>query len=165
MTDVIAALHLLANSDAPARTEALASFHDRWKDDALVMDKWFGVQATSSRPDTLEEVRRLLDHPAFSIRNPNKVYALIGGFAGGNPVRFHDRSGAGYRFLADQVLTLDPLNPQVAARMMGQFSRIRRYDPARRALMKAELERIVASPNLSPDVFEVASKSLESAGV
>ena len=106
----------------------------------------------------------LLSHPAFEIRNPNKVYALIGGFAGGNPVRFHDTSGAGYRFLADQVLRLDPMNPQVAARLMGPFSRLRRYDGQRRALMKAELERIAATPGLSPDVFEVASKSLEAAG-
>ncbi|WP_207458334.1 aminopeptidase N [Azospirillum sp. SYSU D00513] len=164
MTDVIAALQFLAGSAAPEREEAIASFYERWKGDALVMDKWFGVQAMSPRADALDRVKELLGHPAFSIRNPNKVYALIGGFAGGNPVRFHDRGGAGYRFLADQVLTLDGLNPQVAARMMGQFSRIRRYDQDRRALMKAELERIVGTPGISPDVFEIASKSLDSAG-
>ncbi|MGY0779248.1 aminopeptidase N [Azospirillum argentinense] len=164
MTDVMAALQFLSNSNAPERDEAIASFYERWKGEALVVDKWFGVQATSHRPDALERVTALLAHPAFEIRNPNKVYALIGGFAGGNPVRFHDTSGAGYRFLADQVLRLDPMNPQVAARMVGPFSRLRRYDATRRALMKAELERIVATPGLSPDVFEVASKSLEAAG-
>ncbi|TWA74219.1 aminopeptidase N [Azospirillum brasilense] len=164
MTDVMAALQFLSNSNAPERDEAIASFYERWKGEALVVDKWFGVQATSHRPDALERVTDLLAHPAFEIRNPNKVYALIGGFAGGNPVRFHDTSGAGYRFLADQVLRLDPMNPQVAARMVGPFSRLRRYDATRRALMKAELERIVATPGLSPDVFEVASKSLEAAG-
>ncbi|MGR0183271.1 aminopeptidase N [Azospirillum aestuarii] len=164
MTDVMAALQFLSNSSAPERDEAVAGFYERWKGDALVVDKWFGVQATSHRPDTLERVTALLAHPAFEIRNPNKVYALIGGFAGGNPVRFHDTSGAGYRFLADQVLRLDPMNPQVAARMVGPFSRLRRYDAPRRALMKAELERIVATPGLSPDVFEVASKSLDAAG-
>jgi aminopeptidase N len=118
----------------------------------------------SHRADTLARVTALLGHPAFEIRNPNKVYALIGGFANGNPVRFHDASGAGYRFLADQVLRLDPMNPQVAARLMGPFSRLRRYDAARQGLMKAELQRIVATPGLSPDVYEVASKSLEAAG-
>ncbi len=164
MTDVMAALQFLSNSNAPERDEAIAAFYERWKGEALVVDKWFGVQATSHRPDALERVTALLAHPAFEIRNPNKVYALIGGFAGGNPVRFHDTSGAGYRFLADQVLRLDPMNPQVAARMVGPFSRLRRYDATRRALMKAELERIVATPGLSPDVFEVASKSLEAAG-
>ncbi|AWJ91368.1 aminopeptidase N (plasmid) [Azospirillum baldaniorum] len=164
MTDVMAALQFLSNSNAPERDEAIAAFYERWKGEALVVDKWFSVQATSHRPDALERVTTLLAHPAFEIRNPNKVYALIGGFAGGNPVRFHDTSGAGYRFLADQVLRLDPMNPQVAARMVGPFSRLRRYDAPRRALMKAELERIVATPGLSPDVFEVASKSLEAAG-
>ncbi|NYZ14316.1 aminopeptidase N [Azospirillum sp. RWY-5-1] len=161
MTDVIAALQLLAGSDAPEREDALAAFYDRWKDDRLVVDKWFNVQATSHRPDTLDRVRALLDHPAFEIRNPNKVYSLIGAFAGGNPVRFHATDGAGYAFLADQVLRIDPMNPQVASRLMGQFSRIRRYDATRQAQMRTQLERIVATPALSPDVFEVASKSLE----
>ncbi|MBP2231568.1 aminopeptidase N [Azospirillum agricola] len=164
MTDVIAALQFLSNAKAAEREEALAGFYERWKGDALVVDKWFSVQAMSHRPDTLERVTALLGHPAFEIRNPNKVYALIGGFANGNPVRFHEAGGAGYGFLADQVLRLDPMNPQVAARLMGPFSRLRRYDAARQALMKAELERIVGTPGLSPDVYEVASKSLDAAG-
>ncbi|PWC34342.1 aminopeptidase N [Azospirillum sp. TSO35-2] len=164
MTDVIAALQFLSNAATPEGDAALADFYERWKGEPLVVDKWFGVQAMSHRPDTLERVTALLGHPAFEIRNPNKVYALIGGFANGNPVRFHDSTGAGYRFLADQVLRLDPMNPQVAARLMGPFSRLRRYDAARQALMKAQLERIVGTPGLSPDVYEVASKSLDAAG-
>ena len=164
MTDAIAALGLLAGSDAPERADALSSFYERWKGEPLVVDKWFMVQATASRPGALEDVTRLLGHPAFEIRNPNKVYSLIGAFAGGNPVRFHEAGGAGYRFLADQVLTLDPMNPQVAARLMRPFSRLRRYDAGRQELMRAELKRIAAQPGLSPDVFEVATKSLEAAG-
>jgi aminopeptidase N len=164
MTDVIAALQFLSNSAAEERAEAIASFYERWKGEALVVDKWFSVQAMSHGPDALERVTELLDHPAFEIRNPNKVYALIGGFANGNPVRFHAVSGAGYRFLADQVLRIDPMNPQVASRLMGPFSRLRRYDAARQGLMKAQLERIVATPGLSADVYEIASKSLAAAG-
>ncbi|ALG73719.1 aminopeptidase N [Azospirillum thiophilum] len=164
MTDEIAALQFLSNAASPEGEAALADFYQRWKGEALVVDKWFGVQAMSNRADALDRVTALLGHPAFEIRNPNKVYALIGGFANGNPVRFHDAGGAGYRFLADQVLRLDPMNPQVASRLMGPFSRLRRYDAARQALMKAQLERIVATPGLSPDVYEVASKSLEAAG-
>ncbi len=164
MTDEIAALQFLSNAASPEGEAALADFYQRWKGEALVVDKWFGVQAMSNRTDALDRVTALLGHPAFEIRNPNKVYALIGGFANGNPVRFHDAGGAGYRFLADQVLRLDPMNPQVASRLMGPFSRLRRYDAARQALMKAQLERIVATPGLSPDVYEVASKSLEAAG-
>ncbi len=164
MTDVIAALQFLSNSPAAERDEAIADFYNRWKGEPLVVDKWFSVQAMSHRADALARVRALLDHPAFEIRNPNKVYALIGGFANGNPVRFHAAGGEGYRFLADQVLRLDPMNPQVASRLMGPFSRLRRYDAARQALMKAELERIVGTPGLSSDVYEIASKSLEAAG-
>ncbi len=163
MTDVIAALQFLAASPAAERADAIAAFYERWKGEPLVVDKWFMVQATAPRADALAVVRGLLDHPAFSIRNPNKVYALIGAFPGGNPVAFHDRGGAGYAFLADQVLRIDPMNPQVAARLMGPFSRLKRYDAERQAQMVAQLQRIIATPGLSPDVFEVASKSLEAA--
>ena len=161
MTDVIAALGLLNDTHLPQRDAALARFYETWKNEPLVVDKWFSIQAMSERPETLAEVRSLLAHPAFEIRNPNKVYALIGGFAGGNAVRFHDRSGAGYEFLADQVLTLNRLNPQVASRMVKLFARWRKYDDQRQALMRAQLERIVGAPDLSPDVFEIASKSLQ----
>ena len=165
MTDSVAALQFLANASAEEeRAQALDAFYRRWSENPLVVDKWLGVLAMSSRPDTLETVKSLLDHPAFNIRNPNKVYALIGSFAKANAVRFHAADGAGYRFLADQVLTLDPMNPQVAARMMGPFSRAARFDKARQALMKAEMQRVAAAAKLSPDVAEVTAKSLAHLG-
>jgi len=160
MTDQLAALALLANSDCPERPALLADFYDRWQQEPLVMDKWFALQATSELPDTLEQVKALLAHPAFSIRNPNKVRALIGAFCHVNQVRFHDASGAGYAFLADRIATLDPLNPQVAARLAGAFTRWRRYDSARQAMMRMQLERIAAVPGLSADVYEIVAKSL-----
>ena len=126
MTDVMAALALLADSEHPAREEVLADFERRWRDDPLVMDKWFAVQAMSSRADTLERVRALMRHPAFSMRNPNRVRALVGSFANANPVRFHAADGSGYAFLREQVLALDPANPQIAARLLRAISRWRR---------------------------------------
>jgi len=160
MTDRMAALALLADREGPERDQALADFHDRYADDAVVIDKWFALQARSSRPDTLARVVQLLDHPAFSLANPNKVRALIGTFASANPLRFHEASGAGYRFLTDRVLALDPINPQVAARLLTPLGRWRRHDEGRQALMRAELRRVLAAPRLSPDVYEIASKSL-----
>ncbi|MCP5298633.1 MAG: aminopeptidase N [Chromatiaceae bacterium] len=160
MTDVMAALALLADGDHPARSEVLADFEQRWRHEPLVMDKWFSVQASSNRVDALDDVRALMDHPAFSIRNPNKVRALIGAFANANPVRFHAGDGSGYRFLQEQVLALDPLNPQIAARLLRSISRWRRYDEARRTQMCGVLEAIIkARP--SKDVYEIASKSLD----
>jgi len=160
MTDTIAALANLANNECPERQAALASFNEKWKDDPLVMDKWLSIQAMSRLSNTLETVKALLRHPAFNIRNPNKVRALIGAFAQGNPVRFHDPSGTGYEFLAMQVIAIDPLNPQIAARLVSAFTLWKRYDEKRRALMKAQLERILKTPALSKDVYEIVSKSL-----
>jgi aminopeptidase N len=160
MTDRLAALTCLASSSMPQREPALAAFYQRYQDDPLVVDKWFTVQAASSRADTLLQVQTLMRHPAFTLKNPNRVRALIGAFAHGNPARFHDSSGAGYRFLADRVLELDPLNPQVAARLVGALSRWRRFDASRQAMMSRELERIQAQPGLSRDVAEIVSKSL-----
>ncbi|MCP1335876.1 aminopeptidase N [Futiania mangrovi] len=160
MTDTMAALATLTNMETPAREEALAAFYDRFKDDELVLDKWFSVQATSWRPDALQQVQTLTGHPAFTMRVPNRVYALIGGFASGNPVRFHGSDGAGYRFLADRVLMLDKTNPMVAARLLPALSAWKRYEPGRRALMKAELERIAATEPLSKDVYEIAQRLL-----
>jgi aminopeptidase N len=160
MTDVIAALALLAASDAPERDAVLADFAARWSGDPLVLDKWFAVQAQSPRPDTLARVESLLGHPGFSLRNPNRVRALIGAFAAGNPVRFHAPDGSGYRFLCDRVLELDPLNPQVAARLLRSLARWRRYDAARQALMQGQLQRVLAAGPLSRDLYEVAARSL-----
>jgi aminopeptidase N len=159
MTDVLAGLVNLANSEWPEREAALAAFHEKWKGDPLVMDKWLAIQAMSRLPGTLETVRKLMQHPVFNIRNPNKVRALIGSFAA-NPVRFHDPGGQGYTFVADQVITLDPLNPQIAARLVSAFTLWKRYDEHRKALMQAQLERIAAAPKLSKDVYEVVAKSL-----
>jgi aminopeptidase N len=159
MTDVLTGLGLLADTDRPERAAALAAFYEHWRDDPLVVDKWFSIQAVASAPGTLERVRALLLHPAFDIKNPNRVRALIGAFTA-NQVRFHDPSGAGYAFLGDQVLALDPLNPKVAARMIGPLGRWGRYGVRRRGLMRAQLERVIASPDLSRDVYEIASKSL-----
>ena len=118
MTDVMTALANLANIDCPERNEALAAFYAKWKDDPLVMDKWLSIQAMSRLPYALDTVKELMRHPAFNIKNPNKVRALIGAFSQGNPVRFHDPDGTGYVFLADQVLAIDPMNPQIAARLV-----------------------------------------------
>ncbi|MHB8708560.1 MAG: aminopeptidase N [Desulfuromonadales bacterium] len=160
MTDRLAALTCLAHGTLPQREPALEAFYRRYQDDPLVVDKWFTVQATSLRSDTLTRVRELTGHPAFTMKNPNRVRSLLGAFAQGNPACFHDPSGAGYRFLADRVLALDQLNPQVAARMVAALSRWRRYDANRQQLMKAELERIQAQPKLSRDVGEIVAKSL-----
>ncbi len=160
MTDVLAALSLLADYDLPERAEALNQFYEQWQDDSLVVDKWFGLQAGSRLEDTLGHVQALMQHPAFKLTNPNKVRALIGRFCAGNPARFHAADGGGYCFLGDQVLALDPLNPQIAARMVANLSRWQRYEPNRRALMHQQLERIQRAPNLSRDVFEIVTKSL-----
>jgi aminopeptidase N len=159
MTNALAALSALANSEAPERQQALADFYRKWKDEALVVDKWLSVQATSRLPDTLDRVRGLLQHEGFSIKNPNKVYALIGGFRA-NQLRFHAADGAGYAFLADQVITLDALNPQVAARMARGFDRWRKFDAGRQQHAQAALERVRDHPGLSKDVMEIALRAL-----
>lgn len=160
MTDVLAALSLIADSDLPEREACLEAFAAKWQGEPLVMDKWFTVQALSGRPDTLERVRRLTGHPAFSIRNPNKVYALVGGFTA-NQARFHAADGSGYAFLAERVLELDGLNPQVASRMVKAFARWRKFDAGRQAHARTQLERIQATPGLSRDVFEIVERSLD----
>src|SRR5512144_3279047 len=159
MTDAITSLANLANTDCPERRESLESFYARWKDDPLVMDKWLSIQAMSRLPGTLDAVKALTHHPVFNIKNPNKVRALIGAFST-NAVRFHDPSGAGYEFLADHVVLLDPMNPQIASRLVSAFAMWRRYDETRKALMKAQLERILKAPKLSRDVHEIVAKSL-----
>jgi aminopeptidase N len=160
MTDVLAALGCLVHSESVQRPKTLEVFYQKWSQDPLVLDKWFMQQAMSRRPETLAEVRRLMEHPAFNIRNPNKVRSLIGAFCQGNPARFHDPEGKGYSFVGDQVLAIDPFNPQVAARLLSALSRWRRYDPNRRELMKEQLRRILNAPGLSPDCYEIALKSL-----
>jgi aminopeptidase N len=159
MTDELGALNCLAYVDRERREAALARFFEKWQHDPLVLDKWFAAQASFRLPETLERVQALLAHPAFDPKNPNKLYALVGAFSN-NHVCFHDLSGAGYAFLADQVLALDSTNGIVAARLLGPLGRWRRYDVQRQGLMRAQLERIARKPGLSPNVFEIASKSL-----
>ena len=125
------------------------------------MDKWFSIQAMSKLPGTLDRVKSLMEHPVFSIRNPNKVRSLIGAFCSANPAHFHADDGSGYRFLAERVLELDGLNPQVASRLLRGMTRWRRYDDRRKGMMQAELQRILAFGKLSRDVYEIAAKSLE----
>jgi aminopeptidase N len=159
MTDRQGALGILVSLDAPERQVALEAFYERFKDDALVLDKWFALQAAAQRPNTVDEVLRLAGHPDFVMTNPNRLRALAGTF-GGNHWAFHSADGRGYGFLADMILAADKLNPQVAARLVPPFGRWRRFKAGHSDLMRQALERIVAAPGLSKDVFEQVSKSL-----
>jgi aminopeptidase N len=164
MTDVLAALAALVDIDCPERTAALDAFYRRWEEDPLVIDKWFALQARSALPGTIEAVRDLTTHPAFTRANPNRLRALIGTFAQANPLHFHAPSGAGYAFLADEVLALDKANPTTAARLVQPLGQWRRYDAARQGLMRAALERILATPGLSANTYEMVAKSLDTSG-
>ena len=159
MTDVLAALGILSGVDCAERQDALAAFYRSWHGDPLVLDKWFGIQAFSPLPGTVQAVEALKTHPDFDLRNPNRIRALVGSFAG-NQVRFHDASGAGYRLYTDTIIQLDPTNGRVAARMVSPLGQWRRFDAGRQGLMRAELQRILALPNLSRNTFEMASKSI-----
>ena len=161
MTDAMAALVALANCDCPERTEALDWFYAKWQNEPLVVDKWFGVQATSRLPGTLAAVEQLLAHPAFDVRNPNKVRAVIGAFCHGNHARFHAADGSGYAFAAEKIIALDSMNPQVAARLARAFDRWRKFDAGRQAHARAALERIKAVSGLSKDSFEVVTRALD----
>jgi len=159
MTDAMAALAALAHCDCAERAQALDAFYAKWKHEPLVVDKWLAVQAGSRLPGTLGAVRKLLAHPAFDIRNPNKVYALIRSFCS-NHVRFHAADGGGYAFLAEQVIAIDAFNPQVAARMARAFDRWRKFDALRRQHASAALARIRDTDGLSNDVAEIVTKAL-----
>ena len=159
MTDCIAALASLVNIDHAIRQEVLADFYNKWVGDPLVLDKWFTLQALSILPSTLKNVSLLIDNPSFSIENPNKVRALIGAFCANNHVRFHEKTGAGYTFLADRILELNAINPQIAARLVAPLIHWKRYDKERQKLMCEQLERIADMRNLSRDVYEIVDKS------
>ena len=163
MTDQFAALKNLVNSDTDLgrdlATDALDSFYQQWRHEPLVVDQWFAVQATSQLSDTLGSVKQLLHHECFEIRNPNKVRSLIGAYCSQNHIGFHASGGDGYEFLSDQVLTLDKLNPQIAARLLTPLTRWRKFDEGRQALMQVQLQRIKAATDLSRDVFEIVEKS------
>lgn len=159
MTDQFSALAAIAQKPGQVRDDTLADFYNKWQHDYLVVNKWFALQSASDIPGNVENVRKLLSHPAFDLRNPNKVYSLIGGFCA-SPVNFHANDGSGYKFLGELVVQLDGLNPQVASRMVSAFSRWKRYDETRQNLAKAQLEMIMSANGLSENVFEIASKSL-----
>lgn len=165
MTEQLGALKALVHARAAAAEEALAIFAERWSQEPLVLDKWFGVQATAPFDDVVETVRTLLDHPGFDLFNPNRARALLGAFAVGNPYGFHVADGRGYQLLADQVVRLDGVNPSTAARLVSPLTRWHRYDRDRRVLMRAELERIAKLEPLSRNLYELVSKSLEKPAV
>jgi aminopeptidase N len=160
MTDAIAALVAVNHSTTPARDALFARFEARWRDEPLVLDKWFALQATAMRAGTLQRVRSLLDHPRFNARNPNRVRSLVASFAFANWPAFHASDGAGYAFVAEQALALDRVNPQVAAMLAGAFNQWRRHAEPRRSLQRAALERIGDAPGLSPDVAEIIARNL-----
>ncbi|HMA14905.1 MAG TPA: aminopeptidase N, partial [Kiloniellaceae bacterium] len=161
MTDRMAALRLLVDIPGVERRGALDDFLARFRDDALVLDKWLALQAVSCLPDTLAQVKELLRHPVFSLQKPNKVRALVGTFTAGNLLRYHAADGAGYAFHADIVMQVDGINPTLAARLLTPLGRWQRFDEGRQAKMKAALASILAKPGLSSDVYEIASKSLK----
>jgi aminopeptidase N len=160
MTDRFAALAVLAQHDVPERERALAAFYARFEHDPLVTDKWLALQAQIPEPATLARVQDLTTHPSFSMANPNRVRALIGAFASGNPSQFNRTDGRGYAFVADVVLALDPKNPQVAARLLSAFKSWRALEPVRRAAAESELKRVAATSGLSPDVADIAQRAL-----
>jgi aminopeptidase N len=159
MTDMIAGLSSLTRMNSPLRDAAFADFHDRFRGNALVLDKWMSLQAMSPLPETVSGVRALMKHPAFDIKNPNRVRALVGAFSA-NHLRFHAGDGEGYKLVGETVRTLDALNPKVAARMASAFENWRRYDSGRQGSMRAELEQTLKRPGISSNLFEVASKML-----
>jgi aminopeptidase N len=158
MTDRQGALMVLCGLEHPLREQKLAEFHARYAGNALVIDKWFALQAGSLHPDVVAHVKALAGHRDFTLANPNRVRALYMAFTA--PHAFHIDGGEGYRMIADLILALDPLNPQTAARFVAPLGRWRRIEPKRAALMRGQLERIAAAPALSRDTFEQVSKSL-----
>ena len=163
MTDMIAALACLVHVEGDARSAALAHFYERFRHEDLVLDKWFSVQASSQREDTIDRVRALLGHEAFRLDNPNRARSLIDGFSTGNPLRFHDASGRGYAFLRERVLEIDRFNGQIAARLVAPLTRFQRLEPRRRALMVGELKHIVQHGALSRDLHEQVTKAVQAA--
>ncbi len=161
MTDRMGALRALVNSGFESdRQQALDEFYDRFKDDPQVVEQWFSVQAASDQAGQLPDIQRLLEHPAFDWKNPNKIRSVVGAFAGQNLAAFHNPDGSGYEFLADQVCRLDDSNPQIAARLVTPLTRWRKFAPSYSARMKSALERIRDKSGLSRDVYEVVHKSL-----
>ncbi|KUE79031.1 aminopeptidase N [Aeromonas schubertii] len=161
MTDLLAALQVANGFLLPCRARLMAEFEAKWAHDGLVLDNWLRLVGSKPASDALAGIRSAMAHPTFSIRNPNRVRALIGSFAAGNPVQFHAKDGSGYRFLADQLVVLNEVNPQTASRMITPLIQFKRLDAGRKALVRAELERLAALPNLAADLFEKIDKALK----
>jgi len=161
MTDRVAALSRLADNGNVQRGEAFDDFYARFKDYPLVIDKYFSLQAAASRKGVIDALKALREHPDFNIKNPNRVRSLYAAFAMNNPVAFHAEDGSGYEFLTDAIIELNEINPQIASRLLTPLREWKRYTADRQEKMQAALERILATENLSPDVFEIASKSLK----
>jgi aminopeptidase N len=164
MTDRQAALACMVDLEGSECQEALEAFYARWREDPLVLDKWFSTQALCKGPGALDKVLKLSEHPDYSLKNPNRVRSLLGTFCAGNQVRFHDKNGGGYAFLSRMVMALDPMNPQVAARMVSIFNQWRRFDAGRQELMRAQLESIASQADLSKDVSEIVTRALKEEG-
>jgi len=161
MTDEQSALMMLVHSEhRDAAQTALNEYRERWQDQALVMNSWFSIQAGDSNPGALERIKQLELDPLFDPKNPNKLRSLIGVFAGANPIQFHAEDGSGYEYLGNWIIRLNEQNPQVASRLLTPLTRWRRYPEAKQIKMREQLQRLIAEPNLSPDVYEVVSKSL-----
>ncbi|EGR1878488.1 aminopeptidase N [Vibrio parahaemolyticus] len=161
MTDTIAAMSAANSAQLECREELMADYSDKWKHDGLVMDKWFALQGTNPAEDALEKVKATMNHEAFSLKNPNRTRSLIGSFLAANPVRFHDKSGSGYQFAGEILRQLNDSNPQVASRMIDPLLKFRKYDEARQAMIRAELEKLKAIDNLAKDLFEKVTKALD----
>lgn len=161
MTNQMAGFRSLVHHEASSAGEVIDAFYEQWKDDNLVMDKWFMVQATSPHPATKDRVLQLFEHADFDIKNPNRVRSLLGAFCAANPVCFHDSSGFGYRLLGQYIETLNEINPQIASRLCVPLTRWKRFDDERQALMKQQLQRLMSLPKLSRDVSELVEKSLK----
>ncbi len=161
MTDTIAAMSAANSAQLECREELMVDYSDKWKHDGLVMDKWFALQGTNPAEDALEKVKATMNHEAFSLKNPNRTRSLIGSFLAANPVRFHDKSGSGYQFAGEILRQLNDSNPQVASRMIDPLLKFRKYDEARQAMIRAELEKLKAMDNLAKDLFEKVTKALD----
>jgi aminopeptidase N len=160
MTDQIAGLGILAETTSPMRDKAFAAFEKKWRKVPTIMDKWFAVQASAKRADILQTVQKLMKHPSFTLKNPNRVSALVGVF-GGNIMGFHAKDGSGYRFLSKLIMEIDAINPHVAAGLTKNFARWRDYDDKRQKLMLAELKKLGVHKKFSPNTAEIVAKSLK----
>ena len=161
MTDASTALQLIVHSNYSEKMKVAEAFYQKWQNEELVVNKWLAIMATDPSDETIDRIESLLDHPSFELKNPNKVRSLIGAFTGANPSQFHRADGRGYEYLSRQIKALYSVNPQVSARLTGAFNRWRKFDQQRQLKMQQQLKDILTMPELSKDVYEIASKALK----